>query len=246
MQGRKKPKYMRVLELVNEKPVITLEKCQKKHPEISSSTFHSVLNALNKHDLVEKIQIDKRRLAYHKTDNFTLVKANNVLRENRVRPLILRKTGTPAKRRSQSFNPILTMSVYSLLNAFEFFQKGEERHRQATVILMDLAVEYLLKAKLYKDDPIRFLESQMEQLDLFAALREVKKGCEISRENELKLSLIHNARNYAQHRARIPDSPTTKQHMAWAYAFIHEFVKDNFGIDIEAQIPSNLLRPLQT
>lgn len=242
MRKQKKPKYLKILELVDERPVITLEKCQKRHPEVSSSTFHSTLNTLAKHDMVKKTHLNKKRMAYYKTSKFTLVEAGNVLSDKH-ESLPSRKTEKPAKRK-QLFNPILTMSVYSLLNAFEFFQKGEERHRQATIILMDLAVEYVLKAKLYKTDPVRFLESQLEQLDLFGAIREVKKECQISKEKELELSQIHNARNYAQHRARIPDSPTTRQHMTWAYSFIHEFVQDNFAIDIDAQIPQNLLRVL--
>lgn len=143
-------------------------------------------------------------------------------------------------RKKPTFNPILTMSVYSLLNAFEFFKKTEDRHRQATVILMDLAIEYVLKARLYKADPVKFLEGKLDQLDLFAALREVKKNSKISREDELKLNLIHRTRNYALHKARIPDSPTTKQHMAWTYTFIHEFALENLAVDIDSQIPVDL------
>lgn len=240
MQARKKPKYMKILHLVDDKIVITLEKCRKKYPEIPSSTFHSVLNTLNKHGLVEKVQLDKKRQAYHKTNVFNLMEARNILSGDCPRPAKSRNAETAPRKKSQSFNPILTMSVYSLLNAFEFFKKTEDRHRQATVILMDLAIEYVLKARLYKADPVKFLEGQLDQLDLFAALREVKKTLKISREDELKLNLIHRTRNYALHEARIPDSPTTKQHMAWTYTFIHEFALENLAVDIDSQIPVDL------
>jgi len=61
------------------------------------------------------------------------------------------------------------MAIYSLLNSFEFFQRGEERHRQATIILMDLAVEYILKAKLYEASPVDFLEGQARAIDRFSS-----------------------------------------------------------------------------
>jgi hypothetical protein len=239
MQAGKKPKYMKILHLVDDKIIITLEKCRKKYPEIPSSTFHSVLNTLNKHGLVEKVQLDKKRQAYHKTNVFNFMEARNILSGDRFRLAKSKNHETAPRKEKQSFNPILTMSVYSLLNAFELSKKTEERHRQATVILMDLAIEYVLKAKLYKNDPAKFLEGQLDELDLFAALQEVKKDSKVSREDELKLNLIHRTRNYALGKARIPDSPTTKKHIAWAYAFIHEFALENLAVDIDSQMPVN-------
>lgn len=56
-------------------------------------------------------------------------------------------------------NPLLKTAIYSLMNALEFFQRGEERHRQGSLIFMDQAVEYVLKAKLYQVNPIKFLET---------------------------------------------------------------------------------------
>ena len=240
MQARKKTKYMKVLHLVDDKIIITLEKCRKKYPEIPSSTFHSVLNTLNKYGLVEKVQLDKKRQAYHKTNVFNLMEARNVLSGDRPRPAKSRNAETAPRKKNQSFNSILTVSIHSLLNAFEFFKETEDRHRQATVILLDLAIEYVLKARLCKTDPSKFLEGQLDQLDLFAALREAKKNSKISREDELKINLIHRTRNYALHEGRIPDSATTKKHTAWTYTFIHEFTLENLAVDIDSQIPAHL------
>ena len=231
---------MKILHLVDDKIVITLEKCRKKYPEIPSSTFHFVLNTLNKHGLVEKVQLDKKRQAYHKTNVFNLMEARNILSRDRPRPAKSRNAEPASSKKNRSFNPILTASVYTLLDAFEFFKKTEDRHRQAAVILMDLAVEYVLKARLYKADPVKFLEGTLDQLDLFAALREVKKDSKISRGDELKINLIRRTRDYALLEARIPDSSTTKQQIAWAYTFVHKFALENFAVDIDSEIPVDL------
>lgn len=240
---KKSPKYVRILKLIKEKPLVTLEKCNKKHPDISSSTFHSIVNILYKHDLVKKIPLDKRRVGVRRTSRYKMSKAKEVLKAER---RLGRSTKLKPIRKSgrSSFNPVFTMSLYSLLNALEFFVRREERHRQAAILLMDLAVEYALKAKLYKENPIRFLESKMEHLDLFTALQETKKNGGISRDDEVKLRLVHKTRNYAQHRARIPDWPTTKQYMVWVHMFIHKFALENFNIDIDSQIPDNFLKTL--
>lgn len=61
-------------------------------------------------------------------------------------------------------NPVLGMAFYSLMNALELYQSkdDEERHRFGTIILMDLSIEYLLKAKLYQINSADFIENQQE------------------------------------------------------------------------------------
>jgi len=159
MQSRKiqkRPKYEIVLQQLEKGPKITLEKVLKKHPEISSGTFRSTVNTLSKYNLVKKIRMPKNRLAYQKTKKFALEKAKEILKTHH------QKTRAKYQPRSKTklppTNPVLTISLYSLLNALEFFQGAEERHRQATIILMDLAVEYALKAKLYQTDPVKFIK----------------------------------------------------------------------------------------
>jgi len=138
-------------------------------------------------------------------------------------------------------NPLFKTAIYSLMNALEFFQKGEERHRQGSLIFMDQAVEYILKAKLYQINPIKFLESQLEQLDYRLAMQEVERcGVRIYEGEKVQLRKVHGARNYAQHRAVIPDSIWTREYIDWVYKFMKRFCLENFGIDIDPLIPPSL------
>lgn len=65
-----------------------------------------------------------------------------------------------------STNPLLGMAVYSLANALELYQSNEpnnaERRRFGAIILMDLSVEYILKAKLYQLDQNEFMKKQQD------------------------------------------------------------------------------------
>jgi len=80
MQERKK--YEELLQLIEKKPIITLEICQEKHPEISSGTFYSTVNKLSKHNLVKKIPQGKRRMAYQKTNEYTIEKGREILKKH--------------------------------------------------------------------------------------------------------------------------------------------------------------------
>jgi hypothetical protein len=58
------------------------------------------------------------------------------------------------------------MSVYSLINNIELYQKDDqkeqERRRFGAIILMDNSVEHILKAKIYQFDPKEFMDNQNE------------------------------------------------------------------------------------
>lgn len=76
---RKRAKYEKLLQLID-KESVTLEVCRKKHPEISSGTFHSIMSILNQHLLVEKIPIGERRIAYEKARGYTIEKGIWILK----------------------------------------------------------------------------------------------------------------------------------------------------------------------
>ena len=136
-------------------------------------------------------------------------------------------------------NPVMRTAIFSLMNALEFFQNAEERHRQGAIILMDQATEYVLKAKLYEVNHIKFMDSQLEKLTFEDALKDVEKYSKILEEDKIHLRKVHSARNYAQHRAVIPDSSWTREYMGWIYHFIRKFSYDNFGLKIDSMIPPN-------
>jgi hypothetical protein len=136
-------------------------------------------------------------------------------------------------------NPLISTATFSLMNALEFFQGAEERHRQGAMILMDQAAEYILKAKLYEVDHVRFMAGQLERLEFEQTIQEVEKHAQISGEEKFHLRKVHSARNYAQHRAVIPDSSWTREYMNWIYSFARRFTYDNFGISIDSLIPSS-------
>jgi len=145
------------------------------------------------------------------------------------------------------FNPLFRTALYSLMNALEFFQQGEERHRQGALIFMDQAVEYALKAVLYELDRTRFLESHLERLGYEDAIMEVEKnGIIILREEKVELRKVHGTRNYAQHRAVIPDSNWTREYMRWVYNFMKRFCRDNFNVNIDDLIPPHMRADVTT
>jgi hypothetical protein len=136
-------------------------------------------------------------------------------------------------------NPLLQTAIFSLLNALGFFQKGDERHRQCAMIFMDQAAEYVLRAKLYQMDHIKFIDNQLERLNFEDVLKEVEKHTKLLNEEKFHLRRVHESRNYAQHRAVIPDSSWTREYIGWIYSFIHRFSQENFSLNIDSMIPSD-------
>lgn len=141
-------------------------------------------------------------------------------------------------------NPLIHTAIFSLMNALEFFQIGEERHRQGAMIFMDQAAEYILKAKLYQLNHLRFMEKQLEKFNFEQAMQEVEKYTKLLDEDKFHLKRVHRARNYAQHRAVVPDSSWTREYIDWIYKFFRRFTQENFGINIDSRIPSDLRKGL--
>ena len=76
---QRRAKYETLLQLIRDS-TLTLKKIRKEHPEISSGTFHSTMNTLSKHNLVKKIPLGKRRIAYQRTSKYTLEKGRAILK----------------------------------------------------------------------------------------------------------------------------------------------------------------------
>jgi len=141
-------------------------------------------------------------------------------------------------------NPLIQTAIFSMMNALECFQRGEERHRQGAMIFMDQAAEYILKAKLYQVNHVRLIERQLEKLTFEQAVQEVEKYAKLLNEDKFHLRKVHRARNYAQHRAVIPDSSWTREYINWIYKFFRRFAEESFRINIDSRIPPNLRRGL--
>lgn len=141
-------------------------------------------------------------------------------------------------------NPLIHTAIFSLMNALESFQRGEERHRQGAMIFIDQAAEYILKAKLYQVNHVRFMERKMEKLSFEQAMQGVEKYTKLLDEDKFHLRRVHTARNYAQHRAVIPDSSWTREYINWIYKFFRRFAQENFGINIDSRIPNDLRKGL--
>lgn len=137
---------------------------------------------------------------------------------------------------TSSRNRILGLAIYSLTNALELYQTSDESHRFGAIILMDLSVEYLLKAQLYELNPSEFMESE-EKLG-FSNVIEDKRITFVGNE-KIQLKRVHTIRNFAQHRSSIPDSLSTAQYMEWLCKFVRRFSLDNFKVNI--RLPSNLI-----
>nr|MDO8133553.1 hypothetical protein [Candidatus Njordarchaeum guaymaensis] len=131
----------------------------------------------------------------------------------------------------QKQNPFLDNALKSLANAIEFVGKESDRYRQAALIEMDAAVESLLKAKLFKDDPSDFMRSDWEHLTYEKAMEKVVRSIPIPESSLLKEA--HSERNKAQHRAVIASSSWSQYHLGNIYAFAKRFCKEHFNLDLE-------------
>jgi len=109
--------------------MVTLEVCRQKHPEISSGTFHSTMNKLSKHNLVEKIPqpVRKRRTAYQKTKEYTIEKAREVLSK----PLQANEESTVSRtitKREQEITYETKRRIHNLVEDYiSVLARGERR-----------------------------------------------------------------------------------------------------------------------
>jgi hypothetical protein len=133
-------------------------------------------------------------------------------------------------------NPVLGLSIYSLTNSLELYQNKEERHRFGAIILLDLAVEYMLKAKLYQINKSEFLNNRQE-MGFADLIKDSTFNSIISDDEKIYLKKVHNIRNIAQHRASIPDSLNTREIMITICKFLKKFCFENFSSDILMELP---------
>ena len=149
-------------------------------------------------------------------------------------------TKAPKKPRASKTNPLLENAMHSLANALEFFQKTEERHRQATLVEMDQAVEYALKALLFQVDSSKFMGKDWAHLTYDKALKKVEE-LEVAIPNNSLLRKAHSARNKAQHRGVIASASWTRVHLQNVFDFLKQFCAENFQLNIEDMISEELL-----
>lgn len=99
-------------------------------------------------------------------------------------------------------NPFFEWAILSLKNALELYQdkdqESKERHRFGALILMDLSVEYILKAKLYELKP-KFIENT-RNLGFSDVINQNEIRILFLDDEENDLWTVHQVRNLAQHR----------------------------------------------
>jgi len=140
-----------------------------------------------------------------------------------------------------STNPLLGMAIYSLANALELYRSDEpnnaERRRFGAIILMDLSVEYILKAKLYQLDQNEFMKKQQD-LGFSDCINDKRIG--FLEGEQSNLSTAHKARNFSQHRGAITDSLFSQEYMKWFCKFVDRFARDNFQYSVIQGLPLEL------
>ncbi len=163
--------------------------------------------------------------------------------ENVIKSSIDKPKGIEVKKKSPAVsrvNPLLENAMYSFTNALEFCQKNEERHRQATIVEMDQAVEYIFKALLFQVNSTEFMEKDWEHLTYDKAMKKVE-DLGIAIPSKSLLQKAHSARNKAQHRGIIASASWMRVHLKNVYCFLNQFCTDNFQFDITKEIPEDLL-----
>lgn len=79
--GMSKPKkYERILELIQRNSTIGLDVLRKKLPDVSSGTFYQIMNTLSNNNLVKRVPLDGRGIAYQRTPEYTVEKGREILK----------------------------------------------------------------------------------------------------------------------------------------------------------------------
>lgn len=135
----KRTKYEKLLQLIEKKPVITLEICRKRHPEIPSSTFYARMGTLSKHDLVKKrwlTKSGKRRMAYQKTDGYTIEKGREIFRAH------LRETTEKHQEKAVKPKPLQTNEEITASKSIVEAEQ-EMMHEEAKRRVRNLIEDYM-------------------------------------------------------------------------------------------------------
>lgn len=137
-------------------------------------------------------------------------------------------------------SPLFQSALELFAHAIEHFNRGDERDRKFVILHLANSVELILKDFLL-DLGESIYKNPKETVSIWEAIRKLKEK-ESSKEEKIripstnKIEILIDERNALQHRYGFPNEITTIFHMENTYNFLKEFLRENYGLEIDEVI----------
>ncbi len=137
-------------------------------------------------------------------------------------------------------SPLFQSALELLAHAIEHFNRGDEKDRKFVLLHLANSVELILKDFLL-DLGESIYKNPKETVNIWGAIKKLKEK-ENEEEEKIripstnKIEILIDERNALQHRYGFPNEITTIFHMENAYDFFKEFLRDNYGLEIDEVI----------
>lgn len=136
-------------------------------------------------------------------------------------------------------SPLFQSALELFAHAIEHFNRGDERDRKFVILHLANAVELILKDFLL-DLGESIYKNPKETVSIWEAIRKLKEkeseDEKIRIPSTNKIEILIDERNALQHRYGFPNEITTIFHMENTYNFIKEFLRENYGLEIDEVI----------
>ncbi len=136
-------------------------------------------------------------------------------------------------------SPLFQSALELFAHAIEHFNRGEERDRKFVILHLANAVELILKDFLL-DLGESIYKNPKETVSIWEAIRKLKeKESEVEKiriPSTNKIEILIDERNALQHRYGFPNEITTIFHMENTYNFLKDFLRENYGLEIDEVI----------
>ena len=138
-------------------------------------------------------------------------------------------------------SPLFQSALELFAHAIEHFNRGDERDRKFVILHLANAVELLLKDFLLDiGESIYKNKNPKETVSIWTAIAKLKekeseKG-KIRIPSTNKIEILIDERNALQHRYGFPNEITTIFHMENTYNFLKDFLRENYGLEIDEVI----------
>ncbi|MBO8140232.1 MAG: hypothetical protein H0Z22_07160 [Thermosipho sp. (in: Bacteria)] len=136
-------------------------------------------------------------------------------------------------------SPLFQSALELFAHAIEHFNRGDEKDRKFVILHLANAVELILKDFLL-DLGESIYRNPKETVNIWEAIRKLQE--KESKEEKIiipstnKIEILIDERNALQHRYGFPNEITTIFHMDNTYNFLKEFLRENYGLEIDEVI----------
>jgi len=128
-------------------------------------------------------------------------------------------------------SPLFQSALELFAHAIEHFNWGNEKDRKFVILHLANSVELILKDFLL-DLGESIYKNPKETISVWKAI-EILREKEIKIPHLNKIEILIDERNALQHRYGFPNEITTIFHMENTYNFFKDFLKENYGLEVD-------------